>query len=256
MNNKSKNWMLYFILSLLISIVIGILFFYCQNKDKTWLYYLYKFFISDKDWINCINQILAIISLPSLFITCKALIDINEVRKQVKIEETLKKALSLFRDYDKKLFVNSYEDFQIDAKQLLDDLTKKIVGIDDIAISPKFKEELKFNARKCYEFIDNSVFIKCWTKNNSESKCFNPDIWIEYDESSANFEYKEIVSLLDDLKALYSSNKIENIIDNYQKLHSNLSRYVRLCGALFKILTENNELMTENSDEKEDKIYG
>ncbi|RSI35477.1 hypothetical protein [Streptococcus sanguinis] len=112
-----------------------------------------------KKWCNFISDTLSLTALPSLFISCLVLTNIDDVRKQIKSEEESRDFFDRRKNQALSIFVRDYEDnFKTNSKSLRDDLKKIILGESDF--SEEFNKRIRKISLECFQSLEIYSYVE------------------------------------------------------------------------------------------------
>lgn len=209
----------------------------------------------DESIFNLLGLFLSFVSLTSLFVTCKAVVDINQVKEQIKLEESFNNILSNCIEKDQQNFYINYKNVYLKkSEQLLKDLNILIKDDAETGKSNEFKSRLVDYSRDCFILINDFKYVKTWIYNFSNyKKDNNVKNNEEIKRTRGNYCEKDIEELLCNLKKLYSKDK--NKID-YDLLFNTIKEYNNFCEIIYdeidirikKFNNYSNQVLSSNMD--------
>lgn len=209
--------------------------------------------ISNK-WDNFISDALSLTALPSLFISCLVLTNIDDVRKQIKSEEASRDFFDRRKTQALSLFVRDYENnFKTNSKSLRDDLKKIILGESDF--SDEFKKRVRKVSLECYQSLDSYNYVETRISIRKAQKTVIPE---ENTQRSLDIDLDILKNLKGSLKSCYSfeQEKFKDL-EFCEQLSKNLNDFDSFCCFLIEEsggseTTLNDQVSSEESGTLED----
>lgn len=240
MANKVK-WK-YFIISVIISIFVGGVITCFQNKNEF--------------YINLIINTVSISSIPSLFISCMVILNVEDVKKQIQEENKFKSILEAMDSSRKIDFYNSYvsdNGLQIQFERLNKDV--------DLFLYEKVDNEnaifkrIKNSSRNCCRCISEYLYVEVYIKNLEEKSC----IYKKIDEENLtkkeiylDFTSEDRKDLIELLKEVYNKeNYDDKDKEKFDNLLDLLKKYNRICNDLFNKIKSEVQNYSKNEPEEE-----
>lgn len=156
-----------------------------------------------KKWCNFIPDALSLTALPSLFISCLVLTNIDDVRKQIKSEEESRDFFDRRKNQALSLFVKDYENnFKTNSRSLREDLKKIILNESDL--SEEFNKRIRkisldcFQSLESYSYVETRINIRRVQKTESSA---------DETQSSLDIDLDILSNLKVDLRSCYNSDK-------------------------------------------------
>lgn len=184
-----------------------------------------------KKWCNFIPDALSLTALPSLFISCLVLTNIDDVRKQIKSEEESRDFFDRRKNQALSLFVKDYEDnFQRNSRSLRDDLNKIILGESNF--SEEFNKRIRKISLECFQSVESYSYVE--TRINIR-KAQKTDSSADETQKSLDIDLNILSNLKGCLRSCYKPGKDDFKNSEFcEELSKYLNEFDNFCDFLIK----------------------